>query len=341
MLRKLSTTAVILTGLFASFLMFAYTTFQHNVNGTATASRWPGGKVSWSLNPTLGTNVDDTSGANPLPVATALANAFAAWQGAQLKGQSVTTLSVRQGPNSAKTDPDQTDCTNLITFVPSSSVDFATGTIATTTVTSVFGPVPSTYNCGSTPLQTASPSQIIDADIAFNPQYQFSTSTPSLPGHYDLQSIATHEVGHLLGLEHDGIAHAVMYPFGDSGIGQTRTLSTDDVAGIAYLYPAGNFAAVTGSIAGQVSLNGDGLYAAHVVAVNQSSGAAVVDGLSSPDGSYKLVGVPPGTYQVLVEPLTGVYTLSDFNGWTCGYATNPTDCTSAPQNQTNYAGVFY
>ncbi|MGH9454932.1 MAG: carboxypeptidase-like regulatory domain-containing protein, partial [Terriglobia bacterium] len=82
-------------------------------------------------------------------------------------------------------------------------------------------------------------------------------------------------------------------------------------------------------LSGQVSLNSDGLYAAHVVAVDKSSGAAVVDGLSGPDGSYKLVGVPPGTYQVLVEPLTGVYTLSDFNGWTCGYATNPTDCTSA------------
>ncbi len=341
MVRKISAAVVILTGLFASLLLFAYTTFQQNVNGTATPSRWPSANVTWSLNPTTGTNVDDTSGTSPVPAATVLANAFSAWQGAQLNGQSVTTLNVTRGADSSKTDPDGSDCTNLITFVPSSSVQFATGIIATTTVTSVFGPVPSTYNCGSTPLQTAQPSQIIDADIAFNPQYQFSTSTPSLPGHYDLESVAIHEVGHLLGLEHDGIAHAAMYPFGDTGIGQTRTLSPDDVAGIAYLYPAAGFNSMTGNISGQVSLNGDGVYAAHVVAVDKNSGAAVVDGLSGPNGDYTLQGVPPGTYQILVEPLTGVYTLSDFSGWTCGYATNPNDCSSAPQNATNYASVFY
>jgi Matrixin len=340
-LQKVLVPAALATGLSATLMVFAFTTFQHNVNGVATASRWPNARTTWSLNSSFGTNVDDTSGTNPVSVETAIASAFATWQGAKLNGQSVTTMSVTQGPNSTKTDPDQTDCMNLVTLAPSSSFEFATGTIAVTTVTSVFGPVPSTYNCGSTPLQTAMPSQIIDADIAFNPQYQFSTSTPTLSGHYDLQSIATHEAGHLLGLEHDGIAHAVMYPFGDSGIGTTRTLSADDVAAIAYLYPSTNFAGMTGSISGQVSVNGDGVYAAHVVAVDKNTGDAVVDGLSGPDGSYKLMGVPPGTYQILVEPLSGVYTLSDFNGWTCGYASNPSDCTSTPQNPTDYAGTFY
>jgi hypothetical protein len=96
------------------------------------------------------------------------------------------------------------------------------------------------------------------------------------------------------------------------------------------------------------------------VAIDTATGDAVIDGLTDPQGNYKLVGVPPGTYNVLALPLapdanSGFYTLSDFGGWACGYAgtaensppccdpkLNPTTCTGkALSNPTNYTGKFY
>lgn len=52
---------------------------------------------------------------------------------------------------------------------------------------------------------------------------------------FDLQTVATHEIGHLLGLGHSSVPQAVMYA---SYGGLRRTLHADDVAGIRRLYPA-------------------------------------------------------------------------------------------------------
>jgi hypothetical protein len=196
---------------------------------------------------------------------------------------------------------------------------------------------------------------VFDADIAFNPRAQFSTSTPALPNDFDLQSVATHEFGHALGLDHSGIAHAVMFPAGDTGESQQRTLSTDDIIAISFLYPSSNFASYLGTISGQVMLpNVGGAYAAHVVAIDANTGNVVLDGLANTDGSYRLF-VPPGSYNVLVLPLApndnqGIYSLSDFSGWACGYdesappCCNPGagQCLGAPLvNPTNFTGKFF
>src|SRR2546427_13999 len=82
---------------------------------------------------------------------------------------------------------------------------------------------------------------------AFNPREHFSPTTPPLSGHFDVQPTATHEIGHLLGLDHSGIANAIMYPFGDTtSTGQSRPLAIDDTVGVAFLYPGSNFASATG-----------------------------------------------------------------------------------------------
>jgi hypothetical protein len=332
-----------------------YTSFQNQVKGTAVPSRWAGATVTWQLNPARGPNVDSTSGHDPIPAAAAITKAFQTWQQAALNGVAATQLSVTRGPDTAVTDSDMNDCTNVISFAPSDAVSFPTGTVAITTVSTAYGPVPSAYACrsrtGTRVYQTTLPSQIVDADIMFNPHEQFSTSTPALPGHFDLQSIATHEVGHLLGLDHDGIAHMMMYPFGDTGTSQQRELGTDDVLGIAFLYPAPGFLARTGTVSGRVTSAGSAVFASHVVLVDKTTGVAVMDGLSAPDGSYRLVGVPPGRYKVLALPLAGPYSLQDFGGWACGFAQNAAPCCDpnadtqchgkVPPVLTSYNATFY
>lgn len=326
-------------------LAFAYTTFQNNVSGAATPSRWPNGSVVWQLNPTIGSNIDTISGTNAVPVTTVLNNAFQTWHNAQWNGQALSSVTFTQGPNSGQTDPDLGDCSNVISFVPSAAVSFSTGTLAVTMVTTAYGPVPSTYTCTvngqQISHQTSLVSQITDADIVFNPQITFSTATPAQTGEYDLQAVASHEVGHLLGLEHDGIAHAMMYPFGDTGANEQRVLWTDDIMGLAFLYPTSAFATATGTVSGSVSLAGTAVFAAHVLAVDKTTGLATVDALTNPDGTFRLTGVPPGNYRILSLPLTGAYTVNDFGGWTCGFATNPQNCSSTPTANASFTGTYF
>ncbi len=82
----------------------------------------------------------------------------------------------------------------------------------------------------------------IDADIQFNAVgFRWGTGTG---GTVDTQSIAVHEEGHFLGLDHTGVRGAVMYPSYSGG--QTRNLSSDDQAGVCSLYPSGMMASDAG-----------------------------------------------------------------------------------------------
>ncbi len=346
---------------FCTLLIFAYTPLQDDVNSIAQPARWQGGSVTWNLNPSVvGAHINATGGDTPVTV---INNSFNTWKQSTLSGQLLSALMVMEGADSTAITPNASDCLNVVGFVDSTTSDFPTGTIAFTAIASDFGPPPTKYSCtsgGMTTTQTCNlPSCIVDADIEFNPKEQFSTTTPPLTGDFDLQSVATHEIGHFLGLDHSGIAHAVMFPFGDTGLSQQRTLAIDDKAGIAFLYPKlPDFSTMTGTVSGQVTQGGTGIFASHVVLIDATTGAAVVDGLTAPDGTYTLIGVPPGNYNVLALPLapnlnSGIYTLDDFSGWSCGYAgiteSSPpccdpakTGCTGKPLvNPTNYTGKFF
>jgi MYXO-CTERM domain-containing protein len=78
--------------------------------------------------------------------------------------------------------------------------------------------------------------QIYDADVELNSQYADFTLGDAAPD-VDLLSIATHEAGHFLGLDHSEYPEATMffaYAPGDTG---QRTLSPDDTAAICAIYP--------------------------------------------------------------------------------------------------------
>jgi len=340
----------------AAVLVFGFNTFQDNL-GTLSApvpvaARWNSMPVAWLLNSaTPGNNVSNTgcSGSLATCIQQSLSAGFTTWMNAQVAGQSLTTVNVSGPTSSTLTDPVYNDCQNVVGFSDTTSSDFSTGTIAFTQVSTVTRPSGSTgpfqYQCSGGSNKTCNFDDCLaDADIEFNPSENFTTSLSPPANTFSLQSVATHEEGHLLGLDHSGIGHAVMFPFGDSTVaGQQVTLATDDAIGISDLYPASNFSAATGTISGTVNLSGAGVFGAHVVAVNANTGNAVTDAITASNGSYHLV-VPPGNYRVLALPFSsnadsGVLTIDNFSGWLCGYGDS--QCTNVPANPTSYTGRYH
>ena len=111
-----------------------------------------------------------------------------------------------------------------------------------------------------------------------------------------------HEFGHTLGLQHT-FTSATMSTAITRATTRGTPLAADDVSGISLLYPAGGYAASTGSITGQVfaAASGAGINMASVVALS-TSGVAV-SGMTRPDGTYQIDGIPPGQYYIYAHPL--------------------------------------
>jgi len=77
---------------------------------------------------------------------------------------------------------------------------------------------------------------IIDADIEFNGEHQrFAIDGDPLA--FDLRQIATHEVGHMLGLNHTPVEEAVMYESTEKGLRDKYFLHPDDIAGLIASHP--------------------------------------------------------------------------------------------------------
>jgi hypothetical protein len=161
--------------------------------------------------------------------------------------------------------------------------------------------------------------EIVESDIFFNSNFQWSASPGGEPGRYDVQSIATHEAGHFLGLGHSSLgeteviptggrrllsAASVMFPIAySSGNIVDRELNDDDVAGVSDIYPDGDFRQLTGSLQGRITKGGRGVFGAHVVAVNLANGRLVGGFSLDADGGFAVAGLSPGVYVVRVEPL--------------------------------------
>lgn len=159
---------------------------------------------------------------------------------------------------------------------------------------------------------------ILESDIFFNTAFQWTTADAGVTGRFDLQSIAVHEIGHLLGLSHSALgetelisggrrviaAESVMFPIAfSSGSTDDRTLKADDIAGISDIYRTPESIRRFGSISGRVTKNGQGIIGAHVVAFNPRTGSLVGGFSLSSDGAFVIAGLEAGPHILRVEPL--------------------------------------
>jgi hypothetical protein len=140
--------------------------------------------------------------------------------------------------------------------------------------------------------------------MAFNSSYAFTTSITVPSNQTDLQSIATHEAGHFLGMDHASNTSSTMFWNTVPGYSYQRNLSADDIAGISTLYPPATFAS-QGTLNGTVRTTSNApVYGAIVVAVN-ADGVPVASTMTDPSGAYSIQGLAPGSYTVYAEPLSG------------------------------------
>lgn len=169
----------------------------------------------------------------------------------------------------------------------------------------------STDNPGRTRTFYDSGGAIVEADIALNPNVLFSTD--GTEGTYDLESTLTHEVGHLLGLEHSAILAATMQPrqamnglYNLPAFTQ-RSLSEDDIAGARALYGSRSG---TGSIFGRLIANSFAgqshpIFGGHVFAEDAATGRVIAGNVTLASGNYRIDALPPGRYHIIGQSLDG------------------------------------
>lgn len=308
------------SGRFAAMLMIialiaAVPAFSHLADRTAAGGivardHWASSSfpIQWSLNPSINSNVQGSRS-----VADVMQSSFNTWTAAPNAALSV----VRTGDSGKTTSG--FDGVNLICFVCSGDFTKDSGTLAIT-LTTVATDIGSPDGRGG---KTQFIGQLLDADILFNPSVNFSTAGGSTQ---DLQTVATHEIGHFFGLSHSSIARAMMFPFAPN---LQTTLSYDDVAGISALYPSSSPAVPTTVISGTVRLGNSAVFGAHVYADSQSQlepfssfniRKSPIGTLTLPDGSYAIEGVPADAYRVTAEPLDLPVTNRDVSDFAPAYA---------------------
>lgn len=143
------------------------------------------------------------------------------------------------------------------------------------------------------------------------------------------KSTILHELGHLIGIDHaqfhrhlayDDVAKndslvPIMLPTAADDDSSRTFLTNDDKAIVNTLYPDRFFKARTGSLKGKVIRGGTELPGINVIARRIDSPTMAEDYYSTVTGYYEegfgtfeMDGLPPGKYQVYIEPVDKLYT---------------------------------
>ncbi len=160
---------------------------------------------------------------------------------------------------------------------------------------------------------------LLESDIFLNSIFAWSVAPNGEANKFDVESVVVHEMGHFLGLGHSALGEtelrpgggrvvlgkrAVMFPIAyPAGSIADRTLQADDVAGITDIYGDATAQQDLGAIQGRVTLNGAGVFGAHVTAFNPATGNLVSGFALTNKGEFVIAALTPGRYIVRVEPL--------------------------------------
>lgn len=251
-----------------------------NLSDPFNPSEVSGGRIIYGLNP---------AGSDNLPfsqVEQAIAASFQAWEDIP-----TSVVAFTRGPNTTSTTTGNDNVLQLFWLENSTTTSDGlniAGALAISRLT--------TLTSG------ARNGEIIDASLVFNGA-QFQWAVDGRNGAADVAEVATHEIGHIIGISHSPIGGATMFPRTGTGRIRGRTLESDDRIAASVIYPASGFASSTGVIRGRVGdNNNNAIFGAHVAAVN-ANGVVIAGAISQPDGGYSIQGLPPGNYTVYAEPL--------------------------------------
>ncbi|MCR9204914.1 MAG: matrixin family metalloprotease, partial [Halobacteriovoraceae bacterium] len=139
--------------------------------------------------------------------------------------------------------------------------------------------------------------QIIESDIIVKDSILFSNVSTISPY---IGDVLTHEMGHLLGMDHSTMPFASMFYKLSRG---QNSVSYDDSLGINSLY---SHYPETGEIKGTVAggANQTAVFAADVQLISSISGRVIATTLSESDGTFSFKGIPLGdTYYIFIKPL--------------------------------------
>lgn len=146
---------------------------------------------------------------------------------------------------------------------------------------------------------------IIESDIMIKDSVLFSNSQTSSPF---IGDILSHEMGHLLGMDHATLPFSTMFYKLTRG---QFTPSYDDHLGKSMLYSATSGGSIKGTIAG--GENVVGVFAADVQLISSLEGKVIASTLTDQDGSFSFEGVPTGDmYFLYVQPLKVKDSLSPY-----------------------------
>jgi hypothetical protein len=265
----------------------AYLHLTLSVGSTQRPLKWDVSRVRWFATDR------GASGVTAAQFQTEVASAFATWE-------AVPTASVAfQFVGVTSASPSEDDGISVFGFAAEPDLDRVLG--ATSFVVDTLT------------------GEIVESDVFFNSIFVWSTSAAGDAARFDLQSVATHEIGHFVGLGHSALGEteirpeggrrvfasgAVMFPISlGRGVTKDRQLQPDDIAGVSDLYPDGDFNDTTGALSGRVTLNGTEVIGAHVVAFNPRTGALIGGFSLGQGGAFQINGLTPGAYVLRVEPL--------------------------------------
>lgn len=147
---------------------------------------------------------------------------------------------------------------------------------------------------------------ILETDVILNDvNYQFTNNaTDTLrygTSRVYLDSVVTHELGHAFGLSHSGTFQSTML-YVESP--EQAELGCDDQAAIKSLYA--DLGTRAGSIAGRVvSPSSRGVFGALVSAISIERSEILASVLTDKAGNFKIEGLEPTEYTIMVEPYSG------------------------------------